>query len=102
MRDFSRNLDQFQYGPPAASADVDGLAVAALQKNPQREHMSISKIRDMNIVADARAVRRRIVGSKNREGVTPSRGHIQHERDNVRLGHVAFANFRRRVRTRWR
>src|SRR5262245_25078768 len=47
----------------------------------------------MNIVADARAVRSRIVGSENREGVTPPCGCVQHKRDNMRLRYVAFANF---------
>src|SRR5262249_32624157 len=86
-----------QNGPTAASTDVDRLAFAAAQKGLQREHVSISKIRDMNIVADARAIRSRVVGSKHREGVTPSGGRIQHKRDDMRLGLVTFANFAGRV-----
>ena len=55
------------------------------------DNMSAGEIRHMDIVAQARAVRCRIVGSKNPDVIAQSCGRTQNERDQVGFGIVILA-----------
>src|SRR5215831_5386186 len=55
-RDLASYVNEFENGPSATGTDIDGFVFAALQEIAEGKHVSISEIRDMDIVADAGAI----------------------------------------------
>ncbi len=93
--DATRRLDDL--------ADTESLAVAEVEDEPgfrcgsvssalQREQMSIGQVGDVDVVADARAVRCRVVIAIDANRLAAPQSHVENQRNEVRLGLVIFAS----------
>src|ERR1700688_3969016 len=76
-----------------ASAQVHGEGLLDCLQQLESFHVCLSKIVDVNIVADASAVRGRVVGSEDLQLRSSASGRSKSERDEVRLRLVQFADF---------
>ena len=63
-RDATTTLNHFAHGVAAASADIPRVKLAALQR-ADRLDVRINEILDMNVITNARAIVRGVVGSKD-------------------------------------
>ena len=77
----------------AASAEVERRALAPGAEMFQRAQMRLGEVLDMNVVADRRPIRRRVIGSINFDLRPLPERRRQNERDEVRLRLVPFADF---------
>ncbi len=86
----ANGLDHFANAEPATGTEiVDKLA--ALTQRIENKNVRAGKIADMNVIADACAVWRGIVGTEDGDVLALSQRHLQRERNQVRLGHVILA-----------
>src|SRR5438093_11660494 len=90
-RDLLGGLNHFPDAVALANAQVVAQAIAGLQLL-QSEQMSLGEIVDVNIVANAGAVRSWIIGAVNLDMRSPSQDGLQNERDQMGLRVVVFAN----------
>ena len=90
--DLTSNVNELENGPSATGANIDGFAFHTPQEFAEGKHMSISKIRDMDVVTDACAVSSWVVSPKYRESLTLAGRSIQYERNDMRLGDVTLSN----------
>ena len=92
---------QFQHRDAAARADVEnlvGLLVLVAGHAVDRRHVGFGEVHDVDVVADARPVGRRVVVAEDREALAQSGGGLRDEGHEV-LRHAArqFADQRRRM-----
>ena len=81
----------------AADAEVVGPAAARLDRL-QGEEVGLRQVVDVDVVADARPVGRRVVGAEHLDGRAAAQRGLEDERDQVRLGVVVLAEV---ARTGW-
>ena len=62
----------------------------------EREQVRVGDVRDVDVVADAGAVRGVVVAAEDPDLGAQAERHLQQDRDQVRFGHVVFAALRRR------
>src|SRR5438067_2859744 len=96
--DLASDLDQIEHRPAAASANVYRRALAALQESVKREHVRVSEIADVDIIADAGAVRGRIVVAEDRECLALACRGVQQQRNGMGFGNMTFADLTFRIR----
>ena len=91
-RGLFRGLDHLFDREALAVAEVEDVALAAPPQVLEREDVRIGEVDDVDVVAQARAVRRRIVVAKDGDVVALAKGHLEDQRDEVRLGMMVFAD----------
>ena len=101
MVDLFELAHQFQHRDAAARADVEnlvGLLVLVAGHAVDRRHVGFGEVHDVDVVADARPVGRRVVVAEDREALAQSGGGLRDEGHEV-LRHAArqFADQRRRM-----
>jgi hypothetical protein len=64
-RDFPHDFDHLSDRSPAAAAQIDGKRFAIVEQMIGGEHVSVRETADMHIIAERRAIGRRIVRAKN-------------------------------------
>src|SRR5262249_43055414 len=90
--DAAGDVDQLAHRPAASGADVERTAGAAADQVAPRAYVRVGEVADVDVVANAGAVRGRIVVAEDRESRDVARRRVEDERDGVRLGHMAFAD----------
>src|SRR4029434_2956549 len=83
---FARS-DDFAHARAAASTDI----VERTLRHTEREHVRLSEIDDVDVIADARAVRRLIVGAVNLDVFLLAKRDLEDVGDEVRLNAMIFA-----------
>ena len=84
--DLFAGLDHFAHGVALAVAEIVKTAFARLE----REDVRLGEIDDVNVVADAGAVRRGVVGTENPTLLLLAKRNAQHVGDEVRLDPAMF------------
>ena len=82
--DRARSLDHFEIGEAVAVAEVVGPAAQPI-KRFERQDMGLGQIGDMDIVAHAGAIPRRVIAAEDRHAVALAERHLEHHRDEVPL-----------------
>jgi len=95
----ANHIDHFANGISMACSQIERLRLdIAAHQSLKPHNVSAGEIRHMDIVAQARAVRCRIVGSKDPDVVAQSRGRTQDERDQMSFRIVVLAEIAVRIR----
>ena len=87
--DLPAGLDHFADGVALAVAEIVKTAFARLE----REYVRLGEVDDVNVVADAGAVRSGVVGAKNSALLRLAKRDAQHVGDEMRLDRALFAEF---------
>src|ERR1017187_8964467 len=88
--DFLHRADHLHDAAAGAGADVELVARAAVQQVLDGQDVRLREIADVDVIADAGAVRGGVVVAENGDGLAGFDG-TEDERDQVRLGRVLFA-----------
>ena len=88
--DFSAGVDDLSHAVAAAGAEIE-VQPFTRREFFERELMGLGQVVDVNIVADAGAVRSWIVVAEYRDLLPLAKGDLQHNRNQVRFGRVIFA-----------
>ena len=95
----SRGFQHVFNGRPSAGSEVEPVGYPPLFQEPQRADVCVGKIRHMNVIPDAGAVRSRVVSTVNRHRrVLPKRG-AKNQRNQVCLRIMVLADLSVRIRT---
>src|SRR5438445_12818798 len=90
----ANGLDHFANAEPATGTEiVDKLA--ALTQRIENKNVRAGEVADVNVIADACAVWRRVVRTEDGDVLALSQRHLQRERNQVRLGHMILAEITR-------
>ena len=85
----ARSLNYLTHGEALAITKVIDHAVFFLERR-KRQQVGIREVADVNIVAYAGAIRRRIIGSVNPNTLPSAQRNVQDQRDQVRLRFMRF------------
>lgn len=88
--DAAGSFDDFENRVAAAVADVEGIAGKAVDLL-ESKHMGIGDVEDVDVVADAGAVGRGIVGAKDLDVRLAAEGHVEDAGNEVGLHAMGFA-----------
>ncbi|MPL60931.1 hypothetical protein SDC9_06496 [bioreactor metagenome] len=95
-----RLRDHLAHREALAGAEAEHLGGVAGLEPFQPEHMRVDQVRDVDIIADAGAVGGGIVRAEDGQRRAPPVDRVEHQRDQVRLGAVEFADLGLRVAAR--
>ena len=87
-----RGVDDVADAEAVFAAQVEIVAIAALEQIFHSQHMGIGQIHHVDVVADAGAVGGGVVGAVNGDVVADALGRFQDDGDQVRLRVVGFAD----------
>ncbi len=85
-------VDDLLDGKPLARAEVEPVGVAALHEIVERAQMRVREIVHVDVVADARAVRRIVIRAEDRDAGALALDGLQNDGNEVRLGIVILAD----------
>ncbi|CDN46185.1 hypothetical protein BN871_LH_00030 [Paenibacillus sp. P22] len=80
------DLDDFLHGEAVSVAEIVDGAVRSLAQALDGEHMGVGKVADMDVIADAAAVCRRVIFSEYRDMAPLAQCCLEHDRNQMRLG----------------
>ena len=91
--DLAHHFDDFRHRVALIVAQIERRTVVALAKIFESENVGVGQVGDVNVVADASAVRRRIVVAENADRIPLALGGEDDERDQMELFFVGLTDF---------
>ena len=89
-RNLTRALDHFHYRISVPGPEIQEIRLAAATKMFERANMCIGKIGDVDVIADRRSIRSRIVRPEYRDFLLFFRSRLQHIRHKMRFRLMIF------------
>src|SRR4030095_9890128 len=87
--DFATTLDHFAHTRAAASAEI----VESTGRSVERENMRMGQIDNMDVIANAGAIRRFVIGPENLNMFFLSQCNLEHVWNQMRFAAVIFSKF---------